>query len=143
MGHHDLIKLFEIKAWIKEFNQVHQTSFKFIVDVDTQEGKTRIMIDQYGYYQRAITITKQEANDFKKKGYEMFVPDLIEFDKMLIIEYQEEPKMRKGAYLAIKGHDELSDLDKDAAYKRAHFKQLKIWESSKTQKQDLFQFLDN
>ena len=67
----------------------------------------------------------------------MFVPDLIDLKKKAIIEYQEEAKPGK------KGHDELSDLDKDLYYDMAGFKQLKLWENASIteQKSNLFTFL--
>ena len=124
MGFYDLEILYAIK------NECQKLGVSFVVDSDTQEGQTRIMIDERGYYQRVQTMTKQEANDFKKKGYRMFVPDLINFELKLIIEYQEEPKPYRGAKIIKKGHDEFSDLDKDLFYELGGFSQCKLWENN-------------
>jgi hypothetical protein len=69
------------------------------------------------------------VKELKSFGWRHFVPDLIDYEKMVIIEYQESAK--KTGKHTVKGHDELSDSDKDLYYERAGFKQIKIWDYDK------------
>ena len=45
MGIQDLQKLFEINQQIKQFDK--KKYFNFIIDTETKEGKTRIVIDEF------------------------------------------------------------------------------------------------
>lgn len=127
MGHYDLEKLLYIKKLCRQVNP----KYNFTVDVDTEEGQTRVYINDDGVWFRARNVSEEEAVRWKSWGYKIFVPDLADFTYKLIIEYQEEPKPNKGymkAKITKKGHDELSDTDKDTYYYLAGFKQLKVWE---------------
>ena len=146
MGIQDLQKLFEINQQIKQFDK--KKHYNFIIDTDTKEGKTRIVIDEFGTWKKTPYLTEEQAIEFRKKGFRQFVPDLIDFKNKIIIEYQEESKGRQGVLrrrgkINKKGHDEFSDEDKDLFYKLAEFNQLKIWEntSPEEQKEELENFL--
>ena len=146
MGIQDLEKLFFINQQIKEIDKNNQ--YNFVIDTDTKEGKTRIVIDELGVWKKATSLTEEQAGEFRKKGFRQFVPDLIDFKNKIIIEYQEESEGRQGILrrrgkINKKGHDEFSDEDKDMFYDLANFNQLKIWEntSSEEQREELELFL--
>lgn len=126
MGETDLMQLYKIKKWVKDFDAF---AFNFIVDTNTLESRTGILINEYGTVIKSSGISESDAKQYRKDGFKPFVPDLIDFKNKLIIEWQEEPKPNKGAKIIKKGHDEFSDSDKDLYYKLAGFKQLKLWES--------------
>ena len=140
MGTQDLEKLFFIKQQIKEIDE--QNYYNFVVDTDTKEGKTRIVIDEFGTWKKVPSLTEEQADDYRKKGFRQFVPDLIDFKNKIIIEYQEECEGRQGVLrrrgkINKKGHDEFSDEDKDLFYDLAKFNQFKIWENTAPEKQNL------
>ena len=146
MGIQDLQKLFEIKNQIQQIDK--KNFYNFIIDSDTKEGRTRIIIDEFGTWIKTPNLTEEQASEYRKKGFRQFVPDLIDFKNKIIIEYQEESKGRQGVLrrrgkINKKGHDEFSDEDKDIFYKLAEFNQLKIWEntSPEEQKEELEKFL--
>ncbi|QMU55055.1 MAG: hypothetical protein GKS07_09285 [Nitrosopumilus sp.] len=133
MGIQDLEKLFCIHRQIKEIDE--KNHYDFIIDTDTTEGKTRIVIDEFGTWKKIPSLTQEQAEDYRKKGFRQFVPDLIDFKNKIIIEYQEECEGRQGVLrrrgkINKKGHDEFSDEDKDLFYELAKFNQLKIWENT-------------
>ena len=139
MGIQDLKKLFEISKEIKKIDV--ENNFNFIIDTDTKEGKTRIVIDEFGSWRKTPCLTEEQASEFRKKGFRQFVPDLIDFKNKIIIEYQEECKGREGILrrrgkINKKGHDEFSDEDKDIFYELAKFNQLNIWENTPQNEQD-------
>ena len=138
MGIQDLEKLFLINQQIKEIDKNNQ--YNFVIDTDTKEGKTRIVIDEIGTWKKAPSLTEEQAMEFRKKGFRQFVPDLIDFKNKIIIEYQEESEGRHGILrrrgkINKKGHDEFSDEDKDMFYDLASFNQLKIWENTSPEEQ--------
>ena len=138
MGIQDLEKLFHINQQIKKIDKENQ--YNFIIDTDTKEGKTRIIIDEFGTWQKVPFLSEEQAGTFRKKGFRQFVPDLIDFKNKIIIEYQEESEGRQGVLrrhgkINKKGHDEFSDEDKDIFYNLAKFNQLKIWENTAPDKQ--------
>ena len=139
MGIQDLQKLFEINKQIKQFDK--KKYYNFIIDTDTKEGRTRIIIDEFGTWKKTPRLTEEQASEYRKKGFRQFVPDLIDFKNKIIIEYQEESKGRQGVLrrrgkINKKGHDEFSDEDKDIFYELAKFNQLKIWENTPITKQE-------
>ena len=139
MGAQDLQKLFEINNQIKKFDK--KKYYNFIIDTDTKEGRTRIIIDEFGTWKKTPHLTEEQATEYRKKGFRQFVPDLIDFKNKIIIEYQEESKGRQGVLrrrgkINKKGHDEFSDEDKDIFYELAKFNQLKIWENTPITKQE-------
>ncbi len=146
MGIQDLEKLFFISQQIKEIDE--KKHYDFVIDTDTKEGKTRIVIDEYGTWKKVPSLTEEQADDYRRKGFRQFVPDLIDFKNKIIIEYQEESEGRQGVLrrrgkIYKKGHDEFSDEDKDIFYELAKFNQLKIWENTAPEKQseELKEFL--
>ena len=146
MGIQDLEKLFDISEQIKQIDI--ENYYNFLIDTDTKEGKTRIVIDEFGTWKKVPILTEKQALEFRKKGFRQFVPDLIDFKNKIIIEYQEESKGRQGVLrrrgkINKKGHDEFSDEDKDIFYELAKFNQLKIWENTSLvkQKEELRDFL--
>ena len=146
MGIQDLQKLFEIKNQIQQIDK--KNYYNFIIDSDTKEGRTRIIIDEFGTWIKTPNLTEEQASEYRKKGFRQFVPDLIDFKNKIIIEYQEESKGRQGVLrrrgkINKKGHDEFSDEDKDIFYELAKFNQLKIWENTppEKQKEELKEFL--
>ena len=133
MGAQDLQKLFEIKNQIQQIDK--KNYYNFIIDSDTKEGRTRIIIDEFGTWKKMPNLTEEQASEYRRKGFRQFVPDLIDFKNKIIIEYQEECKGRQGVLrrrgkINKKGHDEFSDEDKDIFYELAKFNQLKIWENT-------------
>ena len=133
MGAQDLQKLFEIKNQIQQIDK--KKDYNFIIDSDTKEGRTRIIIDEFGTWKKMPNLTEEQASEYRRKGFRQFVPDLIDFKNKIIIEYQEECKGRQGVLrrrgkINKKGHDEFSDEDKDIFYELAKFNQLKIWENT-------------
>lgn len=138
MGVQDLEKLFSINQQIKKIDTGNY--YNFVIDTDTKEGKTRIIINEFGVWKKTPILTEIQAKDFRKKGFRQFVPDLIDFKNKIIIEYQEEPEGRQGVLrrrgkINKKGHDEFSDENKDIFYALAKFNQLKIWENTPLEKQ--------
>ncbi len=138
MGIQDLGKLFSINQQIKKIDTGNY--YNFVIDTDTKEGKTRIIINEFGLWGKMPILTETQAKDFRKKGFIQFVPDLIDFKNKIIIEYQEESEGRQGVLrrrgkINKKGHDEFSDEDKDIFYGLAKFNQLKIWENTPLEKQ--------
>jgi hypothetical protein len=138
LGIQDLEKLFCIHRQIKEIDE--KNHYDFIIDTDTKEGKTRIVIDEFGTWKKVPSLTEEQAENYRKKGFRQFVPDLIDFKNKIIIEYQEESEGRQGVLrrrgkINKKGHDEFSDEDKDLFYDLAKFNQLKIWENTAPEKQ--------
>ena len=138
MGIQDLEKLFYINQQIKKIDTGNY--YNFVIDTDTKEGKTRIIINEFGAWKKMPTLTEIQAKGFRKKGFRQFVPDLIDFKNKIIIEYQEESEGRQGVLrrrgkINKKGHDEFSDEDKDIFYGLAKFNQLKIWENTPLEKQ--------
>ena len=139
LGIQDLEKLFCIHQQIKEIDE--KNHYDFIIDTDTKEGKTRIVIDEFGTWKKVPSLTEEQAANYRKKGFRQFVPDLIDFKNKIIIEYQEECEGRQGVLrrrgkINKKGHDEFSDEDKDLFYELAKFSQLKIWENTAPEKQN-------
>ena len=85
MGAQDLQKLFEIKNQIQQIDK--KNYYNFIIDSDTKEGRTRIIIDEFGTWIKTPNLTEEQASEYRKKGFRQFVPDLIDF-KNKIWEYK-------------------------------------------------------
>ena len=84
MGIQDLEKLFSINQQIKKIDTGNY--YNFVIDTDTKEGKTRIIINEFGAWKKMPILTEIKAKDFRKKGFRQFVPDLIDFKNKIIIE---------------------------------------------------------
>ena len=67
MGVQDLQKLFEINQQIKKIDK--KENYNFIIDTDTKEGRTRIIIDEFGTWKKTSHLTKEQADDYRKKGF--------------------------------------------------------------------------
>jgi hypothetical protein len=67
MGIQDLEKLFSINQQIKKIDT--ENHYKFVIDTDTKEGKTRIIINEFGVWQKMPFITEIQAKDFRKNGF--------------------------------------------------------------------------
>jgi len=67
MGIQDLQKLFEINQQIKQFDK--KKYYNFIMDTDTKEGKTRIVIDEFGKWKKTPCLTEEQrtSNTISKK----------------------------------------------------------------------------
>jgi len=77
MGIQDLEKLFQIKQQIKKIDKKRQ--YNFMIDTDTKEGRTRIIINEFGKWQKAPCLTKEEAYAFREEGFKQFVPRFNRF----------------------------------------------------------------
>jgi len=83
MGAQDLQKLFEIKNQIQQIDK--KNDYNFIIDSDTKEGRTRIIIDEFGTWKKMPNLTEEQASEYRRKGFRQFVPDLIDFKNKIII----------------------------------------------------------
>ena len=120
MGIQDELKLIEIKEFANSI-----PGYNFVID--DRNLATSIFINDAGEVLKHTGTTNQyDYQSLKNSGWHHFVPDIIDYDKKVIIEYQESAKrLRKHT---VKGHDELSDADKDLYYELAGFRQIKIWD---------------
>lgn len=133
MGHKDLMSLFPIVQEARRISDEFDLRFSFKWDQGDYE--TRIDISSLG--------TCFIGNGkLPLIGFEMYCPDILDYNNKIIIEYEEEAKSNKGAKRR-KGHFEGNnrDLKRDWAYTRAKFDLLKVWESDKKWKEKLKQFL--
>jgi len=58
MGIQDLQKLFEIKNQIQQIDK--KNYYNFIIDSDTKEGRTRIIIDEFGTWVKTPNLTEEK-----------------------------------------------------------------------------------
>ena len=134
MGIQDELKLIEIKEFANTIN-----GYNFVID--DRNLATSILIHENGWRLMAEGLSENQVKYYKDRGYRHFVPDLIDRGNQIIIEYQESAKrLRKHT---IKGHDELSDADKDLYYSLAGFRQIKIWDYDKDWRNTLKEELEN
>jgi len=131
MGEKDIEKLMEINKYASKKSKKEKYKIKFEVDKGTYE--TAIVIFENGECRKPLA---KENWDNLPKNSEFFCPDLLDFERRLIIEYEEEGgKKRSGARLATKGHGREGDFSNKRDTKRnkfyalAGFRILKIWES--------------
>jgi len=61
MGAQDLQKLFEIKNQIQQIDK--KNDYNFIIDSDTKEGRTRIIIDEFGTWKKMPNLTEEQASE--------------------------------------------------------------------------------
>lgn len=141
----DLSTLFMINNEISRLSKKHNWPYRFRVDCGSFE--TRIDIDSDGELQKG-------NGQFPQSGYEMFCPDLLDFNTLTIVEYEEEATPNTGFMRSKKaghkGHfpEQLNprDLKRDWYYQKAKFAMLKIWEHTihdGTWKAVLYEFLLN
>ena len=139
MGNQDIAALFAIKTQIKEISEKHTLSFAFKVDLGNYETAIEFVGDALFH--------PPLSKDWSTNPI-ILCPDLLDYHKKLIIEYEEEvgPK-RTGTTLAKKGHHREGDYDnkRDARrnkfYSRGGFHVLRLWESDKDWKEKLENFL--
>jgi len=142
MGEVDIVILHTIYEKTKELEKKNNWGFKFKTDDGKME--TAIEFTAIGYHHPPKSKNWDEA---KAAENEIKCPDLLDYHNKIIIEYEEEEgPPRSGAYLAKKGHNELSDKDqhRDQLYRIAGFRVFKIWEfelKSGAWKHQLWQFL--
>ena len=57
MGVQDLEKLFNINQQIKQIDE--ENYYNFMIDTDTKEGKTRIIIDEFGTWKKSTILNRR------------------------------------------------------------------------------------
>ena len=82
MGIQDLNKLFEIHREIKKIDK--ENKFNFVIDTDTKEGRTRIVIDEFGTWEKTPCLSEEQALEFRKKGFRQFVPDPVSYTHLTL-----------------------------------------------------------
>ena len=147
MGIQDYHRLNPIYLAATAFCKLSELPFHFKVDSGNEETAIEFITSMN---EERITAYHPPINrDWKKRGK---VPDILDWDHKIIIEYEEETGPRRnGAYLARKGHghegdpDTRKDENRNNLYSQAGFRVLRIWESHYTHsaiwKRNLFQFL--
>lgn len=142
MGESDIENLHKIYRICVDYAKLIDKGHKFRVDLGSFE--TALEFTQYKVHHPPIS--KSWSNNPV-----IIVPDIMDFNKKLIIEYEEESGNRRtGAHLAKKGHGHEGDLStkrdvrRDGLYEKHGFKLLKIWESDdiKKTKEKIFKFLN-
>lgn len=141
MGRIDLVKIHPIYRFATDLSKEKGWPFQF--KEDSGDYETAILIEKFtGDCRKPPTNGK-----FNWAGYwELFCPDILDFNNKIIIEYEEEakPNTRNGAKLN-KGHfpEQLNKRDqrRDMFYEIAKFRVCKIWESHKDWKPTLEDFL--
>lgn len=124
MGHKDLKSLHLIYEETKQLSRENHWYFNF--KVDDGDYETRIDIAESGLFMRG-------NGKLPLQGYEMKCPDLIDFSKKTIIEFEESAKKSTGYFHAEhhKGHTEYTntrDTKRDHLYDIIGFSVLKIWD---------------
>lgn len=106
MGHKDLENLHIIYEEVKRLSLKHKWAYQF--RVDDGDFETRVDIDTDGDWKRG-------DGKLPSDGYEIFCPDLIDFNNLVIIEYEEEAKKHSGYFGAKlhKGHFEELETSRD------------------------------
>ena len=124
MGEKDLVSLHKIYEEAQAMSYSENLGFNF--KVDDGQFETRIDIREDGSWNKG-------DGKLPLIGSKMLCPDLIDFNKKKIIEYEESAAANTG-YLKAKrnkGHSEVTnkkDTDRDLYYKIAGFDLLKIWD---------------
>ena len=139
MGHQDITTLFLINEEIKIICKKHHLDFSFKIDIGNYE--TALEFIGTNVFHPPI------SKDWSTNPI-ILCPDLLDFHKRIIIEYEEEiGNQRPGAKLAKKGHNREGDFDKsrdtrrNKFYKRGSFQVFRIWESDNNWKEKLEDFL--
>lgn len=128
MGHVDIENVHKIYRACVDFSKLAVLPFQFKEDSGHME--TAIVISEYGAVYPALT-TGPISPDVKH--CRKFVPDVMDFNNKIIIEFDETPgKPRPGAKLARKGHDpdgnDMRTSWRDLYYDIGKFRFLKIFD---------------
>jgi len=120
----DLDILFKIYNEIIRLNKVNSWYFNF--KLDSGDYETRIDITETG-------LVMLGNGRLPLPGYEMKCPDLLDYSKKAIIEFEESAKKSTGYFHAElhKGHTEYTntrDTERDKLYSLIKFQVLKIWD---------------
>jgi len=123
MGIKDLVSLYRIVKYARELENKYNWGYNFKWDQGSFETAILIHNEKQNMWQRP------ESNQTWKDiptSFALFCPDIVDFDKKIIIEYDETPgKPRSGARLAKKGHDpdgmDWRTEQRNLAYTRAGF----------------------
>ncbi len=139
MGVADIDSLFRVYDQLKKIIKQHELQFSFKID----EGTFETAIEFIG----SKPYHPPLSQDWSSKSV-IFCPDLLDWHHKIIIEFEEEiGDRRPGAKLAKKGHHREGDMDnkrdtrRTGYYKHGGFHTLRIWESDKSWKKKLEQFL--
>ena len=139
MGEIDLEKLFEIYYECLLISKKYNLPYRFKIDEGTYE--TAIEFIECKPHHPPI------SKNWKSKPI-IFCPDLFDYYNKIIIEYEEEVgKPLAGATLAKKGHSSEGDFDtkrderRNKYYKDGGFRVLRLWESDKSWRKTLKNFL--
>ncbi len=139
MGHQDITSLFLINEEIKTICKKHHLDFSFKIDTGNYETALEFV---------GINVFHPPLSKDWSTNPIILCPDLLDFHKRMIIEYEEEVgNKRLGAKLANKGHSREGDIDnsrdvrRNKFYKRGGFHILRIWESTDNWKDKLENFL--
>jgi len=142
MGEADIENLHKVYRICVDYSKLIGKGHKFRVDNGSFE--TALEFTQFNVHHPPIS---KNWNNHPL----IIVPDIMDFNKKLIIEYEEESGNRRtGSYLAKKGHGHEGDLStkrdvrRDTLYEKHGFILLKIWESDdiKKTKEKIFKFLN-
>lgn len=120
------MKLHKVLSQVKTICSSLEISYNFKVDDGGFE--TRIDINENGAWARG-------NGKAPAPGFQMFCPDLIDFNRGVIIEFEEEAKPHTGYFGAKlhKGHVQemltVRDEERDSYYNLARFHVHKVWES--------------
>ena len=139
MGKIDLENLFEIYYEINSIKKKYNLVYDFKIDEGFYE--TAIEFTASGHFHPPI------SKDWSQHPI-IFCPDLLDYDNKVIIEYEEEiGNPKPGAKLAKKGHNREGDFDtkrddrRTFYYKEGGFSVLRLWESDKTWRTKLENFM--
>ena len=127
MGEIDLQNIHKIYRYCVDFCKVNSIQYKFKVD----DGNFETMIE---FKDETMIHPPNSTNwdELKKNNIIPICPDILDYQNLIIIEYEEEsrPGVRMGR-LGKKGHWEESKRDerRDSLYRTHKFRLCKIWES--------------
>ena len=126
LGAADIERLHPIYRFATDFSKL--MGFPFTFSEDSGSFETVIAIDDDGRYQRAEPEQNFESYG---NGWHVFVPDILDYENKIIIEFEEESKPQKGPKIRKKGHWEESkrDIRRDQYYRVAGFSVFKIWQN--------------
>lgn len=127
MGEADIENLNKIYTCCNQACRLLDLPFQF--KEDTGRFETAIVINEEG----KIEISGAYSNWDEIKNLSLFVPDILDYQNKIVIEFEETPgKPRHGAKLAKKGHDpdgmDKRTSNRDLYYSIAKLRVLKIFD---------------